>query len=333
MAHAVTGSLTDWVDAHLETRRTGPLVLVRERTWGSVWTAATEAGPVWVKQAAPSTAFEVRLYPLLARHAPDHVLHPLAADPDRRLVLLPDAGSSFVQRFTDGALTSAMAGAVAGYGAFQRRVAAAVTDDELLALGLVDMRPERMPARFDEAAAFARDVARASGTDHDLVDDLIAARGQFAERCGRLAAHGRPAGIDHNDLHAANVVGDPARPRFYDWGDAVLAHPFACLLTPLDTLPDDAADPVRTAYLAGFGDPEGLADEARLACEVAVVARALVWLRALGPHPAEHDHVHAPFAPPAAGAHRAGLKRHVVRSGCRACDRHVRGRGIAQIGP
>ncbi len=153
----MTEAPTDWVDAQLGARRTGPLELVRERTWGSVWTAATEAGPVWVKQAAPSTAFEVRLYPVLARHAPDHVLHPLAADAGRRLVLLPDAGPSFAQRFRDGALTAAMAAALAGYGAFQRRLAAAVAD----------------------------------------------------------------------------------------WGDAVLAHPFACLLTPMDTLPEDAADPVR----------------------------------------------------------------------------------------
>jgi hypothetical protein len=289
------GDLAAWVDGCLGPGvRTGALRLVRERTWASVWTAPTAAGPVWLKVSPPATAFEMRLYPVLAAADPQHVLVPLGVDPDRGRLLLPDAGPPFARRFTGDALTAAMSGALAAYGHLQRRVGAAVPPTDLLDLGLLDMRPERMPARFDEAIDFAR--AYAGHDDPDAVAALAALRPRFADRCAVLAARGRPAGVDHNDLHAANVVGPAERPRFYDWGDSVLAHPFACLLTPLDTLPAAAGPALRDAYLRGFGDPAALRGELDSALALGVVARAHVWLRALGDRPAEHEHAHAPFA-------------------------------------
>jgi hypothetical protein len=53
---------------------------------------------------------------------------------------------------------------------------------------------------------------------------------------------------------------------------------------------------MRQGYLSGFGDPVDLARELDLALTVAGVARALVWLRALGERPAEHEHAGAPYA-------------------------------------
>ena len=48
-------------------------------------------------------------------------------------------------------------------------------------------------------------------------------------RPSRLAAS-----LDHNDLHPWNILGDGADDtRFYDWGDCVVAHPFAAMLVPL----------------------------------------------------------------------------------------------------
>lgn len=112
----------------------------------------------------------------------------------------------------------------------------------------------------------------------------------FTERCAELAARpGRPS-LDHNDLHALNIVrgaGDPASLQFFDWGDAVVAHPFACMLVPLDILAPRGPNAVRQvidAYLQPFASLaplEQLHGTVRLACWVAKVARALTWERSL----------------------------------------------------
>jgi hypothetical protein len=80
--------------------------------------------------------------------------------------------------------------------------------------------------------------------------------------------------------------------RLYDWGDSVVAHPFASMLLGLGMpslqLGVGADDPAvvrpRDAYLEVFGDlasPAELVEELELACRVAKVARALSWDRAL----------------------------------------------------
>ncbi len=82
-------------------------------------------------------------------------------------------------------------------------------------------------------------------------------------------------------------AGNPSSLRFYDWGDSVVAHPFAAMLVPSGS-PRAAGPPTsigaRDAYLAGFddlGDRVELVETLELGCRVAKVARALVWERAL----------------------------------------------------
>jgi hypothetical protein len=98
-----------------------------------------------------------------------------------------------------------------------------------------------------------------------------------------------------NDLHPWNVLGDGAGDaRFYDWGDCVVAHPFAAMLVPLGFLQHvlgvsvDDPDVVRArhAYLrvfAGTAPGEDLATTLEVACRVTKVARVLTWDRALQP--------------------------------------------------
>jgi Ser/Thr protein kinase RdoA (MazF antagonist) len=69
-----------------------------------------------------------------------------------------------------------------------------------------------------------------------------------AEWVERLSAIGLPEALVHNDLHANNVFPTAdGRLRFFDFGDAVLAHPLSALMIPLNVLahrfeapPDDA---------------------------------------------------------------------------------------------
>ena len=108
----------------------------------------------------------------------------------------------------------------------------------------------------------------------------------WSERLGEL-----PGGwtIDHNDLHQWNVlvgVTGVETSKFFDWGDAVVAHPFASLLVPLTFLrthlgSDDESPAllrVRDAYLDAWrdlGSPRDLLEAVELSCRLAKVARAL----------------------------------------------------------
>ena len=204
-----------WIDAHVE--RTGEVEEVRVRPWASVLRAPTRSGPVWMKLAGEGTAFEVPLYRVLARAVPERVLTPIAVDVERAWLLLPDGGSSLGER--DAGL-DALVDALVEYGRLQRELEPAV--EEMLALGVPDMRPQVMPARFHEALAAAGGNA-----------DVAAMEPEVIGWCERLAASPLAPSLDHNDLHPWNMLEGP---RYYDWGDSVIAHPFAAMLVPLGYL-------------------------------------------------------------------------------------------------
>jgi len=288
-APAQVGAAVSWLDDRLAAAgatRTGPVAPPRLRAWGMVLGAPTTRGPVWLKVPAPQTAFEVALYELLAAVAPGGVLEPIAVDVSRGFVLLPDGGTAL--RDDDFA---GLAAALARYGELQRALASHV--DTLLGFGLADMRPPAMPARFDEALAVAERIATAS--DRAALDRIAGLRPRFGEWCARLAASPVPASIDHNDLHPGNIF---ASGTVYDWGDSVVAHPFASMLMALGFLGfrhglgpgDPVVTRLRDAYLEPFTDlapPAELAGEVEVACRVAKVARALVWERAVRLEPGD----------------------------------------------
>jgi hypothetical protein len=282
-----------WIDERLDragAARTGPVERFRERPWGEVVKAPTDGGTVWLKEPRGATAFEVPLYELLAPRVPDLILVPVAVDLRRGWVLLPEGGEPIGETTESAELGHTLADALARYASLQRALAGDV--DRMLELGVADMRPQVMPARFDEAVAAGERFVSERGGDADraALERVRAERSRFIEMCADLA--GRPGGasLDHNDLHPWNILGDAGDPsslRFYDWGDSVVAHPFAAMLVPLGfAARSGAADLARArdAYLAQFddlGDRHELVEALELVCRVAKVARALVWERAL----------------------------------------------------
>ena len=110
-----------------------------------------------------------------------------------------------------------------------------------------------------------------------------------------LAGSAVPPSLDHNDLHAWNLLcpdGDLGHPRTYDWGDAVVGHPFASLMVVLRGLTDGGSfgpdspqvHRVRDAYLAEFEDLApypALLRDLELADRSARVGRALSWIAVL----------------------------------------------------
>ncbi|GAB1515859.1 phosphotransferase family protein [Actinophytocola sp. KF-1] len=275
----------EWLDERLAAaglRRTGEITCPHDRPWSTVHTAPTTGGPVWLKAPGPGTVFEVALYDLLAAVTPDAVLRPIAVDLDRGWVLLPDGGTTLRESGAD--VVDGLVAVLPRYAQLQRDLAPHA--DELLASGVADMRPHAMPDRFDEA------VAEVTAQTGDPLDDVRAMRPAYVEWCARLAASPVPASIDHNDLHPGNVFADGDHIRFYDWGDAVVAHPFASLLVPAAVVRghlgagpgDPAVRRIRDAYLEVWSDlapRRELMAELELACWVGKVARTLVWARAL----------------------------------------------------
>lgn len=288
---------TDWIDACLAEHgleREGPVESERMRPWGTVLRARAGGATVWLKAPGGATRFEVPLYELLARRAPERVLVPLSLDVGRGWVLLPDGGLPAGERFPPERQVEVMAQALPVYAELQLRLAEEVP--AMLEIGVADMRPEAMPARFDEALERVGALVDGPGAigDRAGLDAVGSMRRTYAGWCERLAGSPVPASLDHNDLHAHNVIagasGGFEDARFYDWGDAVVAHPFASALGIgyLQGIGRRDAERLRDAYLepfAGIAPKAELVETLGLAARVGKVARALTWQRAIGADP------------------------------------------------
>jgi len=290
-----------WLDAQLGAagrRRTGPVEQPHLRPWATALRAQTDGGVVWLEAASAGTAFEIQLYPLLQRTVPRWVLPPLAIDLERRWIVLPDGGECLGNSVPPDAIAPALREVLPQYAALQRELMPHT--DEMLALGVSDMRAAALPAAFDEALRVASAYAEQRGNpqDRELCARVGEQRELFAGWCRELAAAPVEPSLDHNDLHPWNIFVQRSAPgaaieaRFYDWGDSVLAHPFASLLVPLSQLRqrqqlelDDARLlALRDVYLDSFSDAAPAPDLIRtleLASRCAKVARALTWARAL----------------------------------------------------
>ena len=311
-------SATAWIDDALRRHgrsRTGPVEQPRIRPWGTVLRAATAEGFVWLKAGADGTAVEAALYEVLARVTPDAILVPLAVDAPRGWVLLPDGGPSLHEATEGEELLDGLTAALPSYAALQ--LAMAATADELVALGVTDMRPAALPERFEQALAATEPYAHRRGApdDADLHARIAERRGDVARLADQLAAAPVSPSLDHNDLHAGNVLlaADGTGARFYDWGDSVVAHPFVSMLTTLTSIRDFTLgcadeDPrllrLRDAYLQPFAEAEGrsvdeLVPALELACRLGKIARTLTWQRAIdaaGPQGPPPEWERAPFA-------------------------------------
>lgn len=276
-------------------RRTGDDEQVRAMPWASVVRFPTDAGPVWFKANAVGVAHEAALYDVLVRRCPGHVLQPLGLDPDRGWLLLPDGGATL--RDVEGARTDLRLWErmLVEYADMQRSLEPYA--DELLGAGLPDARPERMPAIRDNLLADPDLLllGREKGLTHEQYDALLADAPAYAAVCAELAASGVAPTLQHDDLHDHNVFmpAEPGGPlRVFDWGDAVVGHPFGTLLVNLRVVSHltgleygaAALLRLRDAYLepwTGEHDRADLLEACRLALRIDGVARADCYRRAL----------------------------------------------------
>lgn len=245
----------------------------RARPWSVTHRATTASGDRWFKANTTGCAYEARLVRVLASRAPDSILTPLAVDEERGWLLTADAGPTLRAAHGPDQLRD-WREMLQAYAVLQRAVAPSV--EQLLTVGVPDMRPAILPAVLESLLAAP-----------EVPDDLAVDSAAFAQWCTELAADGVPASVQHDDLHDDNVF--PGF-RFFDWADASVGHPFGSLLVALssarffmDLAPSDLAN-LRDAYLEVWTDLAPLPDlrrSATLACRVGRVPRAAAWQRDL----------------------------------------------------
>ncbi|MGO1053320.1 phosphotransferase family protein [Crossiella sp. CA198] len=267
-----------WIEANLDGRvRTGEIERVRERPWSTVATVPTTTGPVWFKANGPGLLYEAGLLRALGSLAPDRVITPLAVQVERGWSLLPDGGRTLRESAQDG--LAAWERLLSEYAVLQRELVAHTPD--FLGLGVPDLSPATLPGHLDRLLG-----------EHEL-PEIAEQRPRLGELCAELGGSPVPLGLQHDDLHDANVLVDAqGRYRFFDWGDASIAHPFTTLLVSLRVaarrfeLDQEAPEMLRLrdAYLepwSDLGTPAELRRTLALTTKVGAISRALAWERAL----------------------------------------------------
>ncbi len=276
---------------------TGPIEQPHIMPWSTAFRINTTGGVVWLKATGPGTAHEGPLLASLERHHVEHVLLPLASDHAHARLLFDDGGTTLRASGpgdTGDHDLAAWERVMAEYAGLQRTVER--WSGELIAAGVPDERPDRLPAildrlldedviwtRVDEADAAAAVASR------ERLRDL---RPSIAALAWRLATSGIDASVEHGDLHGRNVLVGPLGNRIFDWGDATVSHPFGTLPATLGSIarrteldldgPEIAR--VRDAYTEAWTDVlprSGLADVAGLALDLGHIGKATAWERAL----------------------------------------------------
>lgn len=244
--------------------------------WSTVLRLPTDRGTLWFKATEEALRHEAELVCLIAARRPDAVPPPLAADPGSGWMLMEDAGENLravVPRERSLARWLDVLGLYAG---LQLDLEADV--DELLAIGVPDLRLETLPGRYDA-----------------LMDEIGAERrfrdagARVVELCEEVASYGIAETLNHDDLHDAQVFVRDGRHLLMDWGDACVSHPFFTLSVTLEGViawglddEEDSEDlaPYRDAYLAPYTARYG----ADLAAAVAPALRLGWACRAVSGH-------------------------------------------------
>ena len=275
----------------------GPVEQPHIRPWSTVFRIPTDGGPVWCKAAGLGPHHEAALLERFAAWGTGHVLLPLAVDAARGWMLLPDGGPRLRDLAPDERGDhdlEAWARLLPVYAGLQRTVEGRV--EELVMAGVPDERPERLATVLDGLVGAdpiwsrldADEIAQGAAAR----EALRQGRARVAALAADLAASGIRPSIEHGDLHGGNILVGSDGVRFYDWGDATVAHPFGTLTTTLRSIAyhtgrDEGAAELarlRDAYTEAWTDVlprSALAEVADLATDLAHIGKSSAWARAM----------------------------------------------------
>jgi hypothetical protein len=266
----------------------------KARPWGSVLRWDLPSGRWWLKATGPGLRHEPALVAALARWAPQHVLTPVAVEPRRGWLVLPDGGPTLRERYGDEHDLGHWERLLPSYAHLQREVAPHV--EEMLAVGVPDLRVEQLMAELDAALALdahALGVGAEDGPTAEELDLVRAARPQIAAWVDELASYRLPVSVQHDDVHDANVFASvDGNLRVFDWGDASVAPVVTSLLIALRVaarlleLPSGSPELLRLldAYLEVWSDlvpAEDLRAATAVALRLGAISRSRCYVRSL----------------------------------------------------
>lgn len=284
-----------WIRTHLEVagyRVDGEIDQIHVRPWSTVLRVPTLRGTVYFKANHYVLRHEAAVADLLGERRPDFVPRPLAVDTERGWMLIPDAGVRMRELVESEGSLDGWLDVLSLYAGLQLDLAGSV--DELLALGVPDMRLAMLPDLYE---TLIDELATLAGVPSEVVDRARARGAEVRQMCLALAQYGIPETIQHDDLNDGQVFLLDGRYRLLDWADACVSHPFFSMSVTLEGVIawglDDVENsvdigPFRDAYLEPFAERLG-ATLSNLR-EAAGIAIRLGWAcRAVNGHTGEPD--------------------------------------------
>ncbi len=282
-----------WVEARLDEHGlsiTGEIEQPHLQWWSTALRVPTSGGAVFFKASRPSGAFEGPLTRLVATVQPERTAEVLALDPDRAWMLTRDAGARLREAAPGLEQLEHWELLLPRYAELQLALAPRV--DELLALGVTDLRLSVLPPLLERASAETSLLER-DDEDGMTIEEQSALREglpRFRELCDDLDRRGIPPSLQHDDLHDGNVFVRDGEHVFFDWGDACVSPPFHTLVVTLRAiayrlgLAAGGAEilRLRDAYLEPWTTltpREDLVAVSELARRIGTVQRALAWYR------------------------------------------------------
>jgi hypothetical protein len=269
------------------------------RPWSTVFRIPTDRGAVWLKAAGPASAHEGPLLEVFRRRGVEHVLLPLAVHPAKPWILFDDGGPTLRQvrpLSDDNRDLGDWERLLVEYASLQRSLESNEAVDAMLASGTPDGRPSvfvhELGRLLDDDAAWRRLTAEERDQGAAARSRLDSQAPLIADLAAELSGSGVRASVQHDDLHDGNVLVGANGDRFFDWGDAAVAHPFATLTVTFNSIAhktglaqdDPAFVRLETVYLEAWTDVASrpsLQRAASLARVFGCVARSLAWERAL----------------------------------------------------
>ena len=243
----------EWIESALAKaglRRTGAIEQPHVRWWSTLLRVPTTGGDLWFKANTESLRYEAGLVTLLAARRPECVPPLLASDLERGWMLMADAGTTLRGLQEEERDLSRWLEVLPLYAGVQLDLAGDV--DELLALGVPDLRLATLPERYERFVA-----------EVEVEQRFRDAVPLVAELSEQLAAYRIPETIQHDDFHDAQVFVRDGRYLLLDWGDACVSHPFCTLSVTLEGVlawglddVENAVDtaPFRDAYLRPWAE-------------------------------------------------------------------------------
>jgi hypothetical protein len=241
--------------ALLGLKPTSPIVAVSQWALSCVLRIPTDQENVFFKAAKllPGNTNEAVLLPALARLFPEDVPNPLAVEPARHWILLPDIGQDMRSaHITDESSWQAV---IQRFAMLQIQAVGRleevlpVQDMTVLATQIETLVADERALSALQEVERIRLRQRVDGWLHD---------------CDRLAKQAIPMTMVHGDLHGGNIAFQEGGAfHYFDWTETCISHPFFDLFVFLNDANNQgvtaaAQDRLRDAYLSQWTNYESI---------------------------------------------------------------------------